>query len=175
MATEDASLPPLLFLDVDGPLIPFGGPVPHRQVGPGEGAAAAHPLLARLDPTLGARLAGLDYELLWATTWGEDANAYVAPRIGLPPLPVLPWPEPSETEERDVRAGRHWKTRPIVARATGRPFAWVDDEITHADRLWVAAHHDGPALLHRVDPRLGLTADDIGALRSWAAELKARH
>jgi hypothetical protein len=158
----------LLLLDVDGPLIPFGGPVARHHVTPGEGSnAAANPLLARIDPAVGPRLAALGYELVWATTWENDANECVAPRLGLPPLPVLSWPEPSEAEERDARAGRHWKTRPIVDRAAGRAFAWADDEITGADRRWVAAHHQGPALLLRVDPRVGLCSDDFAVLTEW--------
>jgi hypothetical protein len=109
--------------------------------------------------------------LVWATTWGEDANACIAPLLGLPPLPVLSWPEPSEADERDARAGRHWKTRPIVAQAAGRAFAWVDDEITRADRDWVDAHHEGPALLHRIDPQRGLQPGDYAVLEAWAAKL----
>ncbi len=54
-----------------------------------------------------------------------------------------------------------------MARAAGRPFVWVDDEITGADRAWVAAHHSGRALLHRVDPRDGLTDTDFEALAEW--------
>ncbi|WP_344326081.1 HAD domain-containing protein [Kitasatospora putterlickiae] len=159
---------PLLFLDVDGPLIPFGGLAPSRRGGTEGSTDAANPLLNRLDPAVGRRLAMLGYELVWATTWDEDANEDVAPRLGLPSLPVLPWPEPSEGDEQDARAGRHWKTRPIVAWASGRAFAWVDDEITRADREWVAAHHDGPALLHHVDPRVGLGPEDFAVLAEWA-------
>jgi hypothetical protein len=44
---------------------------------------------------------------------------------------------------------------------------WVDDEVTDADRDWVAAHHPGRALLHRVDARLGLTDGDYAALAAW--------
>ncbi|MFJ6605790.1 HAD domain-containing protein [Streptomyces lydicus] len=165
------SVRPLLFLDVDGPLIPFGGPGSSYSVGPEGAPVEANPLLARVDPTVGRRLAALGYELVWATTWGEEANECIAPRIGLPPLRVIPWPEPSEVEERDVLAGRHWKTRPIVAWAAGRAFAWVDDEITRADRAWVAAHHQGPALLHQINPRVGLTPDDLDVLAAWTEAL----
>jgi hypothetical protein len=171
MGAEGEAVRPLLFLDVDGPLIPFGGAVPSYSVGPEYPAAAVNPLRTRIDPTVGRRLAALGYQLVWATTWGEDANECIALRIGLPPLPVVSWPEPSELDERDTRAGRHWKTRPIVAQAAGWAFAWVDDEITRADQDWVAVHHEGPALLYRIDPRHGLQEDDFAVLETWALSL----
>lgn len=52
-------------------------------------------------------------------------------------------------------------------RAAGRPFVWVDDEITATDRAWVKSHHAGRALLHRVDPRHGLTDADFAAVAEW--------
>lgn len=152
---------PLLFLDVDGTLLPFGGQA--RVFGDDP-----NPLLARLDPAHGRRLTALGCELLWATTWMSDANDVLAPRLGLPGLPVVDWPEPSEQDER---AGLHWKTRALVDRAAGRPFAWVDDEITGTDRAWVAAHHPAAALLHKVDPREGLTDADYAVLAVWTKEI----
>lgn len=148
---------PLLYLDVDGPLIPFGA-------GPYPPADDANPLLARIDPSLGPRLTALGCVLVWATTWMEEANAYVAPRLGLPDLPVVRWPEPSDA---DGRGGIHWKTPALLDHAAGRPFIWVDDEITGADRAWVAARHPGRALLHRVDPGRGLAEPDLAVLRAW--------
>ncbi|ANZ38990.1 hypothetical protein BBK82_25890 [Lentzea guizhouensis] len=150
---------PLLFLDVDGPLLPFAGA---KHTGP----ADANPLLARLDPLHGPWLASLPCELVWATTWGTDANDVLAPLLGLPALPVATWPEDRETEDSDHAAGLHWKTRGLVALAGTRPFAWVDDEITEKDRAWVADHH-GQALLHRVDPRHGLTDADYLTIDAW--------
>jgi hypothetical protein len=35
------------------------------------------------------------------------------------------------------------------------------------DHTHVAAHHGAPALLHRVDPRLGLTDADYRVLGDW--------
>ncbi len=168
---------PLLFLDVDGPLIPFGAPAPYPVYETGSEAPGAgeNPLLTRINPQHGPRLAALSCELVWATTWMEDANTWIAPRIGLPPLPVVGLPESSEAgcaagyeeEEEDVRSGLHWKTRGLTAWAAGRRFVWVDDEITDTDRAWVSAHHAGPALLHRVDPRQGLRDGDYTVLDAW--------
>ncbi|MFD9066341.1 hypothetical protein ACFVZ3_33040 [Kitasatospora purpeofusca] len=161
---------PRRVLDVDGPLIPFGA-APDRYPSFATGAHAlgddANPLLSRIDPAHGPRLLALPCDLVWATTWLDAANECIAPRIGLPRLAVVSWPEPSDTDEQDERRGLHWKTRVLVDRAAGRPFAWVDDEVTDTDRVWVAAHHPGPALLHRVDPRVGLTDSDYAALDSW--------
>jgi hypothetical protein len=154
----------LLFLDVDGPLIPFGAPGGYPTYGT---VSDANPLLARIDPGHGARLAALPCELIWATTWMADANECIAPRLGLPQLALVPWPEPSEVDEQDERAGVHWKTRALVDRAEGRSFVWVDDEITEVDRAWVTAHHRGDSLLHRVDPRYGLTEADYASLADW--------
>ncbi len=104
--------------------------------------------------------------MVWASTWMADANEEVAPRIGLPELPVVDWPE--GYEEQPTR-GLHWKTEALVAWAGGRPFVWVDDEISDADRAWVAANHPGDALLHRVDPRVGLSDRDFAAIERWLA------
>ncbi|MCX4664448.1 hypothetical protein [Streptomyces uncialis] len=128
---------------------------------------AVRPLRVWLNPEHGPALAALPFDLVWATTWEEEANDFIAPVLGLPPLPFVPWSSP-RPEPAD---GVFWKTPEIAAWADGRAFAWVDDEITDADRTWVAAHHHGPALLRRIDPRSGLTADDFAALSDWATDL----
>jgi hypothetical protein len=157
---------PVVFLDVDGPLIPFGarsyGPPASARI---RAAARGNPLLARLDPRHGGWLTALPCDLVWATTWGADANEVIAPLLGLPELPVVDWPD------EDFSGPVHWKTRGLVAWAAGRPFVWIDDEITAADRSWVAAHHPTPALLHAIDAHRGLTRDDVAAIGAWLAGL----
>jgi hypothetical protein len=156
-----------VFLDVDGPLLPFGGSL---QSGPRETTCVPH--LARLRLDAGPRLAALPCALVWATTWLEDANSVIAPRLGLPDLPVVTWPEPTGAHKReDQWLGLCWKTRTLVTWAAGRPFAWVDDEITDADHDWVSAHYPGLALLRTIDASHGLTEHDFAALDAWLREL----
>lgn len=164
---------PLLFLDVDGPLNPWAAQPERRPAGYTTIRVSLHPgraLRVWLNPEHGAALLTLGFDLCWATTWMDAANRWIGPVIGLPELPYV-----------DFGAGLfalrpdsvHWKTEAIVAYAGGRPFAWVDDEQSPADEDYVAAHHPGPALLHHVNPRIGLRGDDFAALTEFAASVTA--
>jgi hypothetical protein len=157
---------PILFLDVDGTLIPFRArPARSAVVAADAGEPAdegsGNPLLNRLDPSDGPRLLALNCRLVWATTWMADANDLVAPRHGLPQLPIVDFPD-----DQPVR-GLHWKTVFLTRWAAGHTFVWLDDEITVADQQWVQAHHPGRALLHRVDSLVGLTEADFALVRQW--------
>jgi hypothetical protein len=167
---------PLLLIDIDGPLNPYAAlsrrRPPHgyrrhrmRPTGWTEGP----PLPVLLNPEHGSELLALAgrYELVWATTWKDEANEWIGPHLGLPPLPYIDWP----LMHGDAPDGTYWKTQYIVRYAAGRPFAWVDDEITALDRAWVAAHHPVRALLLPVDPWVGLVRPDFDALAEWAEAL----
>lgn len=141
---------PLLFLDVDGVVLPFGADVDD------------------LGDDLGRRLAALPGELVWATAWEHGANDMIAPRLGLPRLPVVEWRLPTVADGvLDEYLNLHWKTRQVVEWAAGRDFAWADDEVTAADREWIAENHAGRALVHRVPAVLGLTGVDFEVLEQW--------
>lgn len=96
----------------------------------------------------------------------DEANECVAPWLGLPALPVVNWPDP-DPDDMPGGPGVHWKTRPLVDWAAGRAFVWLDDEVTDVDRRWVAEHHPGRALLHRVDPHHGLRDADFEVVEEW--------
>jgi hypothetical protein len=147
---------PLLFLDVDGTLLPYGPATYHQS------APEGNPLLGKLDPALGPRLLALGCDLVWATTWEDVANEEIAPRVGLPSLPVVEFPDTDEPS-----ASVHWKTAFLIGYAAGRRFAWLDDEISAADQRWIAAHHPASALARRVDPMLGVSNKDLHVIRNW--------
>ena len=172
---------PLLYLDVDGPLNPYAAKPHRRPEGytthrmkpegwlaqhPGLPPSRVRPLRVWLNPSHGQALLKLTdrYDLIWATTWREEANTFIAPVLGLPPLPVVDWP----TTLAPGPNGTFWKTRHLVNHAEGRPFVWLDDELDDRDRDFVAAHHDGPALLHWVDPRVGLPERDFEVVADFA-------
>lgn len=170
---------PLLFLDVDGPLNPYAAEPQKRPEGyitlrvpreNGEGAGwprpRMRPLRVWLNPAHGPALLALGYDICWATTWMGEANTWIGPTLGLPGLPFVDFGGALLNERPD---GVHWKLGPLVEYADGRPFAWVDDEQSDADHAHVAAHHHAAALLHHVNPRLGLRDDDFTALAAFAA------
>ncbi|MFE9785637.1 hypothetical protein ACFYO7_09675 [Nocardia salmonicida] len=172
---------PLLYLDVDGPLNPFGakpekrpaGYKTHRLMPPswvarhGENPVRrVKPLRVWLDPDHGPKLVALAevFDLWWATMWEHDANEFIAPLIGLPELPVIEW----VGTMRFGPDGTFWKTAELIEHAAGRPFAWVDDDITTRDRKYTREHHANAALLRFVHPAAGLTDEDFETLAAWA-------
>jgi hypothetical protein len=112
-------------------LIPFAArPEQPGGLAASHGAGVGNPLLDRLNPQDGRRLSALGGDLIWATTWMEEANETIAPRLGLPPLPVVEFPDADDPPP----PGLHWKTESLTRWAGGRAFIWLDDEATSADR-----------------------------------------
>lgn len=166
---------PLLLIDVDGPLNPYAAKPQRRPEGytthrmRPQGWTGDRPLRVWLNPGHGGELLALAewYELVWATTWKGEANAWIGPQLGLPELTYIDWPQMHGKAPR----GTFWKTQYILQYAAGRPFAWIDDDITALDREWVDQRHLAAALLLRIDERIGLTRPDFDALTDWAAAL----
>lgn len=162
---------PQLLMDVDGPMNPFRA---HwfAQRTPAEGyqfyeltPAGDQTYSVALNPEHGRRLLELAsiYDLVWATTWGAEANRLIAPILGLPSdLPVVS--QPSVLMSR-----RSWKAAWIVDWVGHCPFAWFDDEINRPTRLWLASRDAvSPHLAHRVPAEVGLTDADFDLLWVFA-------
>jgi hypothetical protein len=162
---------PILFLDVDGPLNPYQakdterpkGYATHRMRPTGWKDLRRKPLRVWLKHSHGADLLALPYELVWATTWQEEANEWIAPHLGLPELPVVKFGTPGP-----IGTSLHWKTKDLVEYADGRDFLWVDDEVTNRDQQYINANHSGRGQAHWVSSRIGLTDKDFDAIYGWA-------
>jgi hypothetical protein len=100
----------VLFLDVDGTLLPFG-----PGAGPVGDGRSINPLLTRLNPAHGPSLLALGCTLVWATGWMDEANdeisdvdqAWVADTH---PAPALLHRVESHIglTDRDLRAVQQW-------------------------------------------------------------------
>lgn len=165
---------PLLFLDVDGPLNPerlrTQRPegfitVRTRPAGTMWADTKNKPLPVWLNPSHGPRLQELPFDLVWATTWGQEANVWIGPHIGLPELPVVEF----TGSGRNTKI--HWKTRQLIAYADGRPFVWVDDECSRDDVVYIAKRYGPHGRTLRVSPITGLTDFYFGILAELAEEL----
>lgn len=193
---------PLLFLDVDGPFIPWKflddtGKVvktpktikrveeftPHRVFS--EKDQTYYTVL--IHPNHGPELLALaeQFTLIWATTWGEEANRHIGPLLGLPNLPVVDWPGGyGAIKDRERRRGHRgsWKTHTLLRwldrYAPGMDWAWIDDEVNRFDRAAIATHYEQEtspprSLLVRVEAHRGLDTQDFAVLADFADSLKA--
>ena len=105
----EAAVRPMLFLDVDGTVLPTAGV--KRPATLEEWHATwqhpSNPHLAAIVPEHGRRLLALACELVWATAWMDDANRVIAPILGLPELPVADLGDlPGSTTRCGLRATR---------------------------------------------------------------------
>jgi hypothetical protein len=98
------------------------------------------------------------FMLVWATSWGDDANLHLCPYFGLPELPAIAFP-PAPFDAR-------LKVPAIDSFVGDNAVAWVDDIVTQEARRW-ALERTPPTLLVEVDHALGLTRDAVDELLAW--------
>jgi hypothetical protein len=166
---------PLLLLDVDGPLSPWAACADARPAGFVEhrfrlkGWSRRKPLRMWLNPAHGPALVGLGMELVWATSWGHQANTLMGPALGLPTLPVIEFPAGLEPLPGRPFA---WKYGPVARFAAGRPLAWLDDDfgVYPAARKAFLERRGAAGLattLVEVDPAVGITDAQLAMLARW--------
>lgn len=142
---------PLLFVDIDGVLNPWAAPACPSGY-------AEHRWRTRkawLSPAHGHALRRLarHVDLVWASSWADDANTLAGAALGLPPLPTVTFAGPH------ADAGPDWKFPAVGRFAYGRPLVWFDDDFDlrpgAKDRF--LRRRDLPTRLVPVDPAVGLT------------------
>ncbi|PRY41786.1 HAD domain-containing protein [Umezawaea tangerina] len=179
----------LLYLDVDGPLNPYAARAHRRPEGygtfrrtarggwyGGRDAKRYKGVRVWLHPGHGALLGDLaartGLELVWATSWGHEANRHIGPAVGLPPLPVVEFPECDLDPVDGWSADGGWKWPAVLDHAAGRPLAWFDDEhdaFAAGRAAFDLGRAGAPTLLCHVDPRTGLLAEHLERVEDWAA------
>jgi hypothetical protein len=147
---------PWLLLDVDGVLVPMGAGDGEEMVESTGGIVYARALPARL-----VALAET-FALVWATSWGHEANDVLSPLLGLPSLPIV------EFGDVTFRRGTTWKLTAVRRFVRDRPFALADDELGRDAHRW-ARRRSVPTLLLDVRPDWGLTQENVDALLQFGA------
>lgn len=166
------SASPLLLLDVDGVLSPYGS---HPRTWEDWAQPADVRMQLPLSCRMGDALWQTGCRIEWLTTWGEDANKVIAPHLGWPSLPV--WRRldvPGGVKLSDDGPLGWWKWRWAELRARdSRPLVWADDELDKRreedPRLddWLGSLVQ-PVLLVCCDPHTGLTPDQVSEIGEFA-------
>jgi hypothetical protein len=153
---------PLLLVDVDGVLNPYGGPCPEgfdeHSLFPDDEPVRVRPAHGRWLHELATR-----YDLAWGSAWTAPDRALLAGVLDLPDF-VGAVELPSGRFDPALKV-------PAVDRVAGeRPTAWVDDLLGPEAYRW-AADRPAPTLLVPVDPATGLHRDHVDQLLAWVAAL----
>lgn len=118
-------------------------------------------------------------EVVWATTWMDHANTYIAPLLDIPELPVATIMHEDSYRYRGDSAT--WKLDQLVRAYRGRPLIWIDDhppgfEWQHRSHRRLALEDAraqrrdrGVSLIIAPSPLVGITAADMQEAEDWLA------
>jgi hypothetical protein len=176
----------IIAIDIDGTINPFVQPhksgmrdlgyTSHRHI-------YHHPHTHQLvkewvwvNPRLATNIAHLaarhNCELVWLTYWRHLANTWLAPRLGLPTLPVIDVPDPFSP---DATTSTWEKYKALLAYAGDRRWVWFDDDIPPRARVdQEAAHGYDRNLLAQVHPEAGITNDHLSWADLWLSRPKPK-
>lgn len=162
MTDGPVSRRPLLFVDIDGVLNPYGPECPpgfaEHDLFPGEAPV-------RVCASHGGwlRELAIPYELVWGSWWDESGRALLATVLDLPTFH-------GAVRVPNGRSHPDWKVPGVAELAGARALAWLDDQFTPDAGTW-AERRAEPTLLIPVDPDLGLTRGHVDRLLEWASGL----
>lgn len=113
-------------------------------------------------------------DVVWATTWEHAANKYLAPLLGIDPLPVgisvrVQLPRFGDAKNHDSTA---WKAMALGDAFRGRSLVWVDDyNESYADPVWWDHEPAMPTRCITCDPQTGLAAGQMAEVDAFVDEM----
>lgn len=122
-------------------------------------------------PAMIEELRQLDVELVWTTTWRDDALKSIAPLIG--------WGEHGRVLHPIAPPGNqpsiYWKVVSVAQdqRESKTPFIWIDDELTDLEpHEFVGLTPRPTALLLSPNPLTGISPRHISKIKNWLDSLE---
>lgn len=152
---------PLLLLDVDGVIRPFGAGCDGELVTLVTGTDTVQ-VSARCGERL--RLLAARFELVWATSWEDEANHVLCGPLGLPPLRGIRF------GDDESAPGCSYKLAAIERFVGDRPAVYLDDDVGHDVSAW-SAEREVRTLVIEVDPRRGLDDDIVRTVLTFGDHL----
>ncbi|MBO3089486.1 HAD domain-containing protein [Cellulomonas dongxiuzhuiae] len=173
--TDAAAGVPVWFLDVDG-VINIDTDASLEGTNVVELVVRGWPVTIRYRPAVVSRINALQrsgmVEVVWLTTWHQDAVDVLSPAIGLDPFSVADERSdgPSLAAHPENALGLTWwkeaAARVHLMQRRSSAFVWTDDELA-VGRTEVHSWAPGRKLLLAPEPHLGLTVADLSAIEAF--------
>jgi hypothetical protein len=167
MGQDLAGPRPVVLLGVDGVLNVVGAAVPGPDTFTDFRRTRCMGFRIMYSPEMGRRLGALDADIMWLTTWREDANVWIAPLFG--------WPEHEVLDGEDGDGAGWWKSDAAhgYVEEHQRPFVGLDDDLGAAKRLGEVEWLAGCAVPHLcISPstEVGLRPSHLDLIERFVAE-----